>query len=1461
MDNNSGLLDPLAGRASCGVGLAVNIGGAKDHATVVCGLRILISLAHRGAENADGRTGDGAGLTVQIPDAFFRRCVPNLPPVGHYGAGNIFLPHDSVRAAAFLATFREECSREGLRILAERAVPVDSTIPGPLAVAAEPLVWQIFLAGSEDPAVLERQLYTARKRAEHRIVEPDFYVCSLSAQTIVYKGMLTPDQLGEYYLDLQDPAFASAVALVHSRFSTNTAPQWKLAQPFRLLCHNGEINTIRGNRAWMAARESTFQTPLFPDLQALCPLLQPGLSDSASLDNAVEFLTLAGMSLPAALTALIPESWNEKNPIPDSLKAYYEYCSILMEPWDGPAAVLFTDGHLVGGMLDRNGLRPMRYTFTKDGRLLMASEAGVVPIPADEVAAAGRLAPGKMLLVDLDAGRIVDDAALKGVLASAYPYRDWLERNRLDLADVSSGRTVNRGVPDAERRLAAAGYTKEDVERIIMPMAVNGKEPVGSAACDLPLPPLADRHPLFADYFRQTFAQVTNPPIDPIREELVMSITGYIGPVAHSLLDPAPANCRVVKVRHPVLTDRELDLLCHLKYRGYAAAVLPFTFPVAEGPAGLAKALERLTAAAEAAVDGGAAYLVLSDRTADAEHAAIPALLGLSAVHQHLLACRKRLQTGLVVETAEAREVEHVALLFAYGANAVNSYLAIALLDWLCAAGQLKTGIEMAETNYLHALEQGLLKIMSKMGIATIRSYRGAELFEAVGLSSDLCERYMGGTVSPLGGIGLNEIAEDVLARHREAWDASAADPLATDPGIYFSRPGGERHAWSPAVVRLLHTAADTGEAEAYAAYAAQADTGMFHIRDLWDTHGGAPIPLAEVESAEMILRRFVIEGISFGAIGREAHETLAAAANALGMTSNTGEGGEDRDRALPQPDGRDLRSRVRQVASARFGVSTRYLGDADELQIKVAQGAKPGEGGQLLGPKVDAVIAAVRHTLPGIMLISPPPHHDLYSIEDLKQLIYDLRCVNPRARISVKLVSETGVGTIAAGVAKAGADAILIAGADGGTGASPLSSLRYAGAPWELGLAEAQQALAASGLRGRVALQVDGGLRTGRDVLAAALLGAEEYGFATAALVALGCIMCRRCQTNECPAGIATQDPDRRARFRGTSVQLAHYFLGVAEDVRHRLAALGLRSLAEAVGRADLLVRRETAGRAALLDPSPLAIEVAGERCRCTGQPPCGGGDLDRRILADLTTGGPRPVYSIANTDRSVGAWLAGELIRRGTRLPDGGLRTDFVGTAGQSFGAFLVPGVTFTLCGEANDFVGKGLAGGRLVIRRPAPVPTCNVVAGNTALYGATGGEAYICGQVGERFAVRNSGAIAVVEGAGDHCCEYMTGGRVVVLGPCGRNFAAGMTAGAAYVLDEVGDFDRHCNMDLVELDLVEESADRAELRKLLEMHLRYTGSPKAAALLADWDASVRRFLKVMPICYKRLLGECSD
>ena len=1467
---NAGLYDPTDDRDSCGVGLAVSLDGERTHRTVEIGLRLLEKMAHRGAENGDGKTGDGAGILVQIPHRFIASLGIPVPEPGRYGTGLVFLPKDAACADRFMGLFKAVCQRFAVQVIAVREVPVDHSVPGPMAMEGEPRIVQVFVSSYDSPDTLERKLFRIRKIVGNTISASeyegrgDFYICSLSTRTMVYKGMLTPRQLRDYYPDLSDPLFESAIAMVHSRFSTNTLPAWRLAQPFRMLCHNGEINTIRANRSWMQARESVMSTDRIPNIEEIFPVMQQGMSDSATLDNVFEFLTMAGKSMPNALSIMIPESWNDRNPIPDSLKAYYEYHSILMEPWDGPAAVLFTDGTLAGGMLDRNGLRPARYSVTSDGMMVLASEAGVIPFRPEDVVETGRLRPGKMIMVDTSTGRILRDAEIKEALASAYPYRDWLEKNRLDLDRLSSGRQVGRAVQGYARMLAEFGYTSEDIVRVMEPMVVAGKEAIGSTGFDAPLAVMSDRPQLLFNYFRQMFAQVTNPPIDPIREELVMSTMGYIGSVHQSILDPTPRHCKVVKARHPVITNRELDLLRNLRYRGFTAVTLDTTFPADGAPGALEAEIGRLCREAEAAVDSGASYIVLSDRAVSDSRAPMPSLLALSAVHQHLVRAEKRLQTALVVESGEPRDVMHFALLIGYGANAVNPYLALAAVQDMVDTGRVKMDADTAEAMYLKAIDKGLLKIMSKMGVATMRSYRGSRLFEAVGIDGGVADRYFGGTVSAVGGIGLDGIAAEYLAMHKAALEG--ADAMAEDAGVYASRKDGERHSWSPDAVKALRAAAVSGDGKDYEKFASLVDGRRFFLRDLLETKAGTPVPLDEVEPAESIMKRFEVAAISFGAIGLEAHETLAEAMNSIGSRSNTGEGGEDPSRFRIGPDGRNTRSAVKQVSSARFGVTAEYLVNADELQIKVAQGAKPGEGGQLMGFKVDKVIAATRHTIPGITLISPPPHHDIYSIEDLKQLIYDLKCINPAAKISVKLVSEAGVGTVAAGVAKAGADAIAICSGDGGTGASPLSSLRYAGSPWETGLAEVQQALVANGLRGRVSVQADGQLKTGRDVIVAALLGAEQFGFATAPMVAMGCIMCRKCQTNTCPVGIATQDPEKRKRFAGTKDDIIRYWRMMAEDVRRRLAAMGFRSFDDIVGRADLLEQIPSEGKTASLDLSPLTVVVDGERRLSTGQPDIIGDVLDRRLIEDamdsMVTGrGCDLSYQIGNVDRSAGTMLAGEIARRRLDLADDTIRVEFTGAAGQSFGAFLTKGVTFRLKGIANDYVGKGLSGGRIIVTPGDRAPEGNVIAGNTLLYGATAGELYVNGSVGERFCVRNSGAIAVAEGAGDHCCEYMTGGRVVVLGRCGRNFAAGMSAGIAYVYDEDGDFDRHCNMDMVELSLVESAEDVNELRSIVQRHHDLTGSPKAAEILRNWDLELPRFIKVMPVGYKLLLEQESE
>ncbi len=1452
-----GLYDPDNERDSCGVGCIANIDGTRDHRVVELGLQTLENMEHRGAENADGKTGDGTGITIQIPHEFILGLGLNIPERGRYGTGLIFLPRDPMQADACMDIFRHRCNDSGLHIIAEREVPVDHSVPGPLASETEPRIIQVFITSYDGQDVLERKLFAVRKMVTSRVmimpnVIEDFYICSLSTKCIVYKGMLTPAQLRVYYKDLSDPNVVSAIAMVHSRFSTNTMPMWKLAQPFRMLCHNGEINTIKGNRSWMTAREGVLSSDMFPKMESMFPIVELGMSDSASLDNVFEFLHMSGRSMSNSLSIMVPESWNNRNPIPDSLRAYYEYHSILMEPWDGPAAILFTDGRFAGGMLDRNGLRPARYSITKDGLFILASEAGVIRMPDSDVVEAGRLMPGKMMLVDTQEGKVIYDQEIKSELSSSHNYRDWLDRNRLELDEVSSGREVGRSVKDMEDKLKSFGYTDDDVSKIIEPMAIQGREPVGSTGSDIPLAILSERPQRLFNYFRQSFAQVTNPPIDPIREELVMSITGYLGHIGQNLLDQEPKNFNMVKIRHPIITNRELDLLRNLRYRGFNTTEIDITFPSSAGESGLKDALERIRNEAERAVDRGGSYLLLTDRNADADNIPIPSLLAVSAVHRHLLRNRKRIQTGIILESGEPREVMHFALLFGYGANVINPYMAYASIDDMVSREKIRMDADTAERNYIKASEKGIMKIMSKMGISTIRSYIGAGLFETIGLDWDFVREYFGNTTSNIGGLDLARISRNILNEHENAF----SDTLEQEDDKQT-----ERHSWSPQAVKALQKAARDDDPTAFKEFSDIIDNGMFFIRNTLDIKSEASIPLRRVEPAESIMKRFVGEGISFGAISKEAHETFTEAMNLMDAQSNTGEGGEDPSRYTPTKDGRDIRAKVKQVASGRFGVTTQYLVNADEIQIKVAQGAKPGEGGQLMGDKVDADIATTRHTLPGVTLISPPPHHDIYSIEDLKQLILDLRCVNPTANVNVKLASESGVGTVAAGAVKAGADKILISGADGGTGASPISSIRYAGMPWELGLAETQQTLMMNGLRDRVRLQVDGQMKTARDVIIAAMLGAEEFGFATAPMVAMGCVMCRKCQSNICPVGIATQDPEKRKRFKGQPQHIVNYFRHLAEDVRRIMADLGVRTMDELIGRSDLLIQRE--------DVSDLGIDVSlllenvskGPRICTKGQPNMLGDILDKRMIRDAghLMEAERKVnleYTISNLDRSVGAMLSGEMVRKNKDLSDNMINVSFKGTAGQSFGAFLTKGISLSLKGQANDYVGKGLSGGRISISHDGEGPRQNVIAGNTILYGATGGEVYIAGKVGERFCVRNSGATAVAEGAGDHCCEYMTGGKVVILGEVGRNFAAGMSAGVAYVLNENSDLDRHCNMDMVELSLVESENDLSELKGILEAHLKHTGSRKAKSILDDWENNVDLFLKVLPIEYKKLL-----
>ena len=1469
----SGLYDASNEHDACGVGMIVDIHGNKSHELVDSALKVLENMKHRGAEGADNKTGDGAGIMLQIPHEFILLQGIPVPEKGKYGTGLVFLPKDEQEQSHMLSVMIEEIEREGLNLMHLRNVPVNSSILGKDASATEPSIKQIFITGSTDTENLERTLYIIRKRIENRIHHKDFYIVSLSSKNIVYKGMLSSVQVREYFPDLTQPYFTSGLAVVHSRFSTNTFPTWSLAQPFRLLAHNGEINTIRGNRAWMEARESVLSTPTLGNVKQIRPIIQPGMSDSASLDNVLEFFVMSGLSLPHAMAMLVPESFNDKNPISEDLKAFYEYHSILMEPWDGPATLLFSDGRYAGGMLDRNGLRPARYLITRNDMMVVASEAGTIHFEPGDIKEKGRLQPGKILLVDTQEGKIYYDGELKAQLAAAKPYRQWLSTNRIELDTLRSGRKVENIVEDYDRRLRTFGYTREDIERTLVPMATGGAEPTASMGNDTPLAVLSDKPQLLFNYFRQQFAQVTNPPIDPIREELVMSLSEYIGAVGMNILLPSEAHCKMVRLPHPVLTNTQLDILCNIRYKGFHTVKLPILFDVHGGKAALQEALSALCKQAEASVDEGVNYIILSDRGVDAAHAAIPSLLAVSAVHHHLISVQKRVQTALIIESGEIREVMHAALLLGYGASAINPYMAFAVLDNLVKRNEIQMNYETAEKNYIKAICKGLYKVMSKMGISTIRSYRGAKIFEAVGLGEELLKTYFGTPVSTIGGIRLEEIAKDYTAFHDAGFRDAEPGHLLPHIGLFSFRKEGEQHAWNPETISSLQIATRLGSYKKFKEFTRIADgkSRPIFLRDFFGFKRN-PIDIDKVEPVEDIVKHFVTGAMSFGAISKEAHEALALAMNELGARSNTGEGGEDSSRFHETYEGIPLCSKTKQVASGRFGVTTEYLVHAEEIQIKVAQGAKPGEGGQLPGFKVDEVIAKTRHSIPGISLISPPPHHDIYSIEDLAQLIFDLKNVNPKARISVKLVAESGVGTIAAGVAKAKADLIVISGAEGGTGASPASSMRYAGISPEIGLSETQQTLVLNGLRGQVRLQTDGQLKTGRDIIGMALLGAEEFGFGTTVLIVLGCVMMRKCHTNACPVGVATQDPVLRSHFRGHYKYVVNYFRFLAEEVREYLAEMGFTRLEDIVGRTDLIepkpVEKET--KAGLLNFSRLLHKVEGNAAihHVCEQKHEISHVKDVEIIASATEALEHGKevsleYAIANTDRSVGAMLSGAVATRygNEGLPEQTINVKFKGSAGQSFGAFLAHGICFKLEGEANDYLGKGLSGGLISVRPPVRSnfdAEKNTIAGNTLLYGATSGEVYINGRAGERFAVRNSGAIAVVEGVGDHCCEYMTGGRVVVLGETGRNFAAGMSGGVAYVWDKDHTFDYFCNMEMVELSLLENSTSRKELHELVRQHYLYTGSTLARTMLDDWNHYVDEFIQVTPIEYKRVLAE---
>src|SRR5215213_4784427 len=1468
-----GLYDPSYEHDACGVAMVARLGGEASHETVRRAIVALENLEHRGAAGADPNTGDGAGMLLQMPDELLRGAVgADLPPAGRYGVAVCFLPHDAERRAALELLLADAVESEGQRIVSWREVPVDKDYVGITANLFAPYIKQLVVAASPELAhdrdAFERKLYVIRRVAE-LAAAPDLVIPSFSSRTIVYKGMLTAPQLLGYYPDLQDARTKTALALVHSRFSTNTFPSWELAHPYRYIAHNGEINTLRGNVNWMRARESQLASELFgDDLEKVLPVVRPGGSDSATFDNVLELLVLAGRSLPHAIMMMVPEAWEERDDLPEHLRAFYAFHSCVMEPWDGPAAITFTDGRVIGATLDRNGLRPGRWTETRDGWVVMASEAGVLDEPASNVVRKGRLQPGKLFFVDLDEGRIVADEEVKERVATAQPYGDWYREGVVRLDDLPERQARQPREPLHTRQLAF-GYTQEDLRVLLAPMAAKGEEPIGSMGNDLSLAVLSDKAPPLFSYFKQLLAQVTNPPIDPMRESVVMSIRTGVGSEAN-LLTEGPDHAHQLVIPHPILHNAELEALRGVDSSVFRSHTIPITWRVDDGPEGMTWAVRRICEQAAEAIAYGANILVLSDRGVSRERAAIPSLLAVAAVHHHLVREGTRLQAGLVLESGEPREVHHFATLIGYGASAINPYLMLESLPELAAPG----AVEQAERNVVKAIGKGLLKTLSKMGISTIQSYNGAQIFEAVGLAADVVERHFTGTASRIGGIGLDVLARETLARHLRAYpEASELLPVG---GVYAWRRDGEHHQWNPQAIALLQHAVRNGGRAGYDEWAAEMNEsssrraslrGLLGLRFSQD--GG--VPLDEVEPASTIVKRFATGAMSLGSLSREAHETLAIAMNRLQGRSNTGEGGEDAARYVPDPNGDSRRSAIKQVASGRFGVTIHYLSNADEIQIKMAQGAKPGEGGQLPGHKVDGYIGKIRSSTPGVGLISPPPHHDIYSIEDLKQLIYDLRCANPTARISVKLAAEVGVGTVAAGVAKANADHILISGHDGGTGASPLSSLQSAGVPWEIGLAETQQTLVLNDLRSRVWVQADGQMKTGRDVVVAALLGADEVGFSTAPLIAAGCIMMRACHLNTCPVGIATQDPELRRRFEGTPEHIVNYLFFVADEARALMARLGVRWYEDLVGHTELLEAAPAVDHwkargvdlSLLLAAPDAPLDAPRRRVRPQISPLPGVLDWDLIEAAREAIDHRRPVtgrFAVRNVNRTVGGllshWIA--KVHGAAGLPPETIRFDLTGSAGQSFGAWLAPGVELSLTGDANDYVAKGLSGGVLSVRPPESATFAaeeNVIVGNTVLYGATAGRAFFRGLAGERFGVRNSGAGAVVEGVGDHGCEYMTGGRVVILGRTGRNFGAGMSGGIAYVLDVDEDFAQRCNTELVGFDAIG-AADAIELHELIEEHHLRTLSTVAGRILEDWEAWLPRFVKVMPHDYKRAL-----
>ncbi len=1488
-----GLYDPRHEHDACGVGFVVNIKGQKSREIVRRALQVLINLLHRGACGCEPNTGDGAGILLQMPDRFLRKVTDDLaiplPAAGDYGAGLVFLPHDQVERAKFQTMLAGIVTEEGQRLLGWRTVPTDDRLLGETARSVEPVIRQVFIGrgpATRDQAHFERKLYVIRKRMENAVAALDapgkrfFYIPSLSSRTFIYKGMLSADQIEAMYPDLSDPDVETALALVHQRFSTNTFPSWPLAHPYRFIAHNGEINTLRGNINWMRAREALCESELLgEDLRRVFPVTREGLSDSATFDNVLEFLVMNGRSLPHAILMMIPEPWQHHESMDPERRAFYEYHASLMEPWDGPASIAFTDGTVIGAVLDRNGLRPSRYYVTKDDLVIMASEVGVLDIPPENVLVKERLHPGRIFLVDTAQGRIIDDEEIKRDLAAQHPYAEWLRQHQVLLADLPASAESESDHATVLTRQIAFGYTHEDIRILLAPMARAGEEPIGSMGTDTSLAVLSDRPRVLYDYFKQLFAQVTNPPLDQIREELVTAMESTVGP-ERNLLKPEPESCRQIVLPDPVLSNEELAKVRSVTVPGFKAMTLPMLYPAAAGAAGLERALAELSRQASEAIASGHNILILSDRGISREQAAMPSLLATAAVHHHLVREGTRTRCGLVVETGDAREVHHMCLLIGYGAGAVNPWVAFATLDDMLGQGLL-TGVDRAKAvrNYVKALNKGILKVMAKMGISTLQSYTGAQIFEAIGLNRELVDRYFAGTASRVSGIGLDVIAEEALRRHARAFpERPVGEPDLEGGGEYQWRRDGEHHMVNPDMIGKLQHAARSGSYALFKDYTRICDDQSRRLATLRGLialkEAPAPIPLDEVEPVEVIFKRFATGAMSYGSISQEAHETLAIAMNRIGGRSNTGEGGEDSARYQRDPNGDWRRSAVKQVASGRFGVTSEYLVNANDLQIKMAQGAKPGEGGQLPGHKVYPWIAKVRFATPGVGLISPPPHHDIYSIEDIKQLIHDLKNANPQARVHVKLVAEIGVGTVAAGVAKAFSDVVLISGHDGGTGASPLTSIKHGGIPWELGLAETQQVLVLNKLRDRIVVQVDGQMKTGRDVVIAALLGAEEFGFSTAPLVVLGCIMMRVCHLNTCPVGIATQAPELRRRFAGNPDHVVNFFRFLAQEVREYMARLGFRTMEEMIGRVDRLDFKPALDhwKAGGVDLSSILYQpdMPPEVARRCVRPQDHG--LDRSL--DRTTLIPacreaiehrRPVslrLPIRNINRTVGTALGYEVTRRwgAEGLPDDTIRVHFIGSAGQSFGAFVPRGISLTLEGDANDYWGKGLSGGTLVVFPPRGStfkPEENIVIGNVALYGATSGAAFVRGVAGERFAVRNSGVHAVVEGIGDHGCEYMTGGRVVVLGATGRNFAAGMSGGIAYVLDVDGDFNSRCNLGMVDLEPLDQATDIQVVRDLVTRHVALTNSHYAAAILGGWIEAQPRFVKVMPKDFKRVLA----